>query len=163
MGIVLVARLAGSNHGRRRREDDVDVHAHQFGRELRQLLYRLRPAKLDDDVLALDVAEVAQARPQRLHPARASRSGPEIQVSDPSDFCRLLRARRVRPRRRRATEQSDELAPPHSITSSARNRNDSEIVRPSTFAVLRLTASSNFSADCTGNSLGLAPFKILSM
>src|ERR1700756_1452058 len=47
----------------------------------------------------------------------------------------------------------------HSITSSARNRNDSEIVRPSALAVLRLTASSNFSADCTGNSLGLAPFR----
>src|SRR5262249_14928946 len=34
----------------------------------------------------------------------------------------------------------------YSITSSARTRNASEIVRPSAFAVLRLTASSNFSA-----------------
>ena len=34
--------------------------------------------------------------------------------------CRLLRARRERPRRRRAAEQRDELAPLHSITSSAR-------------------------------------------
>ena len=33
---------------------------------------------------------------------------------------RLLRARRERPRRRRAAEQRDELAPLHSITSSAR-------------------------------------------
>ena len=33
---------------------------------------------------------------------------------------RLLRARRERPRGRRAAEQRDELAPPHSITSSAR-------------------------------------------
>ena len=32
----------------------------------------------------------------------------------------LLRARRERPRRRRAAEQRDELAPFHSITSSAR-------------------------------------------
>ena len=32
----------------------------------------------------------------------------------------LLRARRQRPRRRRAAEQRDELAPVHSITSSAR-------------------------------------------
>src|SRR5258708_7888856 len=31
----------------------------------------------------------------------------------------LLRARRERPRDRRAAEQRDELAPPHSITSSA--------------------------------------------
>ena len=34
--------------------------------------------------------------------------------------CRLLRACRERPRRRRAAEQRDELAAPHSITSSAR-------------------------------------------
>src|SRR5262249_17735693 len=33
---------------------------------------------------------------------------------------RLLRARRQWPRRHRAAEQRDELAPPHSITSSAR-------------------------------------------
>ena len=33
---------------------------------------------------------------------------------------RLLRARRERPRRRRAAEQRDELAAVHSITSSAR-------------------------------------------
>ena len=32
----------------------------------------------------------------------------------------LLRVRRQRPRRRRAAEQRDKLAPPHSITSSAR-------------------------------------------
>jgi hypothetical protein len=32
---------------------------------------------------------------------------------------RLLRARRQRPRRRRTAEQRDELATPHSITSSA--------------------------------------------
>jgi hypothetical protein len=43
---------------------------------------------------------------------------------------------------------------------TAAYQDDSEIVRPSALAVLRLTASSNFSADCTGNSLGLAPFKI---
>src|SRR5262249_54315836 len=35
---------------------------------------------------------------------------------------RLLRARRERPRRRRAAEQRDELATFHSITSSARAR-----------------------------------------
>jgi hypothetical protein len=33
----------------------------------------------------------------------------------------LLRARRKRPRRRSAANKRDELAPPHSITSSARS------------------------------------------
>ena len=43
-------------------------------------------------------------------------------------FARLLRARRERPRRRRAAEQRDELAPLHSITSSARASSDGGMV-----------------------------------
>src|SRR5262249_18852395 len=46
--------------------------------------------------------------------------------------------------RRHAAEQRDELAPPHSITSSAMASSFSGIWRPSAFAVLRLMASSNF-------------------
>src|SRR5262249_1787865 len=58
--------LAGGFHeGRRRREDDVDIHADQFGREFRQLVDPFRPAELNDNVLALDVAVIAQSRPQR--------------------------------------------------------------------------------------------------
>ena len=55
----------------------------------------------------------------------------------------LLRARRERPRRRRAAEQRDELAPFHSITSSARASSVGGTVRPSALAVLRLITSSN--------------------
>src|SRR5436309_12278406 len=47
----------------------------------------------------------------------------------------LRRTRRERPGCR-AAEQSDELASFHSISVSARNRNDSGIVRPMDFAVL---------------------------
>jgi hypothetical protein len=43
---------------------------------------------------------------------------------------------------RRAAEQRDEIAPPyHSITSSARSRIDEGTLRPSAFAVLRLTVN----------------------
>jgi hypothetical protein len=42
----------------------------------------------------------------------------------------LLRARGERPRNGRAAEQSDELAAFHSITSSARTRNDSGYGQP---------------------------------
>src|SRR5206468_3517886 len=56
---------------------------------------------------------------------------------------RLLRARRKRPRRSCAADERDELAAFHSITSSARSRNGSGIVRPSTLAVVRLTTRSN--------------------
>ena len=55
----------------------------------------------------------------------------------------LLRARRQRPRRRRAAEQRDELAPFHSITSSARASSVGGTSRPSALAVLRLMTSSN--------------------
>ena len=50
----------------------------------------------------------------------------------------------------------------YSITSSACSRNASDIVRFRAFAVLRLTANSNFSADWSGSSPGFAPFRILS-
>src|SRR5262245_4956059 len=54
--------------------------------------------------------------------------------------CRLLRARRERPCRR-AAEQRDELAPSHSITSSARGSNAGGT---STLAALRLITNSDF-------------------
>jgi hypothetical protein len=54
-----------------------------------------------------------------------------------SEDAPLLRARRERPRRRRPPEQRDELAASdHSITSSARSRNDSGIVSLSALAVV---------------------------
>src|SRR5262245_1847669 len=72
----------------------------------------------------------------------------------------LLRARRERPRSSAA--ERDELAALHSITSSARSRNDSGMVRPSVFAVVRLMTRSNLVGCWTGMSAGLAPSKILS-
>src|SRR6516165_3623652 len=50
---------------------------------------------------------------------------------------RTLRERRERARGYRAAEQRDELAPPHSITSSAIARMPGGITKPSPFAVLR--------------------------
>src|SRR2546430_1624113 len=72
---------------------------------------------------------------------------------------RLLRTRRERPRRR-AAEHRDELAAPHSITSSARARRVGGTSRPIVLAAWRLITSSNL-VDCwTGRSAGLAPFRI---
>ena len=50
----------------------------------------------------------------------------------------------------------------YSITSSARTRNDSGIVSPSAFAVLRLITSSNLVGCSTGKSAGLAPLAMRS-
>ena len=81
-----------------------------------------------------------------------------------SDYrhCRLLRARRERPRRRRAAEKRDELAPFHSITSSALAIRVSGTVTPSVLAVFRFTTSSNFTARSMGKFAGGVPFRILS-
>jgi hypothetical protein len=56
----------------------------------------------------------------------------------------LLRPRCERTRRRRTSNQRDELATPHSITSSARASNVGGISRPSAFAVLRSMIGSTF-------------------
>src|SRR5262249_37649152 len=72
----------------------------------------------------------------------------------------LLRRRRERPRRRRAAEQRDELAPVHSITSSARASTVAGRVRPSAFAVLRLITSSYLVGFCTGKLAGFSPLRM---
>src|SRR5262249_10648946 len=151
----------GFHEGRRRREDDVDIHADQFGREFRQLLDAFRPAELNDNVLALDVAVIAQSRPQRLDPTCRSRSGGETQEPDARDLRRLLRTRRERPRRRRAAEQRDERAPvTHSTPSSARASSLSGTCRRSAFAMPRLMTSSNLVGCTTGRSAGFSPLRI---
>ena len=72
----------------------------------------------------------------------------------------LLRTCRERPCHRTA-EQRDELAPLHSITSSARSSIAVGNSMPIALAVLRLTTNSNFVACSTGRSAGFAPFRIL--
>jgi hypothetical protein len=69
----------------------------------------------------------------------------------------LLCARRKRPCRHAADER-DELAPPHSITSSARASKIGGISDPMRLAVLRLITSSNF-VDWTSSPNLLAAFR----
>jgi hypothetical protein len=79
---------------RRGRKNNVDIHTDQLGCRLLQLLDRLRPAKFNDKILALNVTESAQPRPERLYPVRTTSSVTETQVPDPRDLHRLLRLRR---------------------------------------------------------------------
>src|SRR5262249_26897636 len=69
---------------------------------------------------------------------------------------------RVRPERPRccAADQRDELAPLHSITSSARASSIGGISKPRRLAVLRLITNSNFVDWITGRSAGLAPLRM---
>ena len=63
---------------------------------------------------------------------------------------------------RRAAEQRDELAPLHSITSSARASSVGGTSRPSALAVLRLITSSYLVGACTGRSAGFSPLRMRS-
>jgi hypothetical protein len=76
-----------------------------------------RGAELDRDVLALDEARLLQALTERGHEVRGVGERRAAQEPD-HRHRRLLRARRERPMNRkpgrRAAEQGDEVAPPHS-------------------------------------------------
>src|SRR5262245_50168431 len=79
----------------------------------------LRPTEFNRVVLTLDKAGLTQAAPERFH-KWYERSGRRAVEKSNHRHRRLLRPRRERPRRCRTAEKRDELAPFHSITSSAR-------------------------------------------
>src|SRR5262249_31110301 len=80
--------------------------------------------------------------------------------ADPPHLLALLRTRRERPCRRCAAHERNDLAPPHSITSSASNRIEFGTSMPRALAVCRLMRNSNL-VDCrTGRSAGFAPLRI---
>src|SRR5262245_61639944 len=110
-------------------------------------------------VITLDKTRLLEALPESAQQLFVLRYGGE----QPDHRHRwLLGARRERPcGRRRAAEKRDELAPLHSITSSARAMSAGGTVMPSILAVSWLMTISNF-VDCTtGSSAGLAPLRIL--
>src|SRR5262245_33032430 len=118
----------------------------------------MRPTVFDCNVAVLDIAGLGQASlevEERTSCRPLKRRGAKV----PNHRHRLLRPCRDRPRRR-ATEQRDELASFHSITSSARPDSVGGTSMTSAFAVLRLSTNSNL-VDCTtGRSAGFAPLRM---
>src|SRR5262249_22766056 len=118
--------------------DHRNLSASQIGRQRRQSVdLILGPAVFNHYILTLDNVCRFEALTEYAHTLRHSvrRSG----VEEPYHWHRrLLRSRRERPRCR-AAEQRDELAPSHSITSSARASSVAGTSRPSALAVLRLS------------------------
>src|SRR5947209_4519398 len=105
--------------------------------------------------------ELTHRRDKRLAARlRYARLRQQASVED-ADYrhCLLLR-RQGASRGHRAAQKQHQLAPPHSMTSSARARIASGMVSPRVLAVLRLMTSLNVVGCCTGRSPGLAPFKI---
>jgi len=158
---------AGNPHRRQNRRRVADDHgrlqAHQIGGKAWQSIRLIvSPALLDDDIASFDEPFLAQPFAEFRHEVR-KRRGERVAKKPDHRHRSLLRVRRNRPRSSRATEQRDEVPPFHSITSSARPSMVAGTVMPSAFAVLRLITSSNLVGCSTGRSLGLAPFRILSM
>ena len=96
---------------------------------------------LEDYVLPFDIAQLAELLQEWQEYDGVGRIGSNGDETDTWDRALLLRPRCERPRSRRSAEQRDELAPLHSITSSARASSDGGTSRPSAFAVLRLVTN----------------------
>src|SRR5262249_23116095 len=118
-------------------------------------VFDLHVAAFEEANLVEPFAECRQPRCARLRTTR-------VEISDHRHP--LLRPRRQRRKKRRhdrrAAEQRYELAAFHSITSSARSRNDSGIVSLIALAALRLTTNSNLVACMTGMSAGFSLLRI---
>src|SRR5262249_8840324 len=121
----------------------------------------LGPAVFDRDILALDIVGFLQALAKCTQSVHIHISRCTLEEAD-HRHRRLLRARRERPRDRRAAEQRDErAASAHSITSAAIASSLSGTFKPSALAVRRLITNSNRVGCSTGRSAGFAPLKIL--
>src|SRR5262249_1463228 len=119
------------------------------------------PAILDREVAALYPTEFAQPLHKSGSPWSPGRSRGRAKKPDGRHLRRLLRARSERPRGR-AAEKRHELAPFHSITSSARASSVGGISRPSILAVFRLMTSSYLVGACTGRSAAFSPLRMRS-
>ena len=96
------SRVAADQHGCDAATDEVDRHPGH------PVILTFGPAILDCDVPALDEADFGEAAPKCVHVFRPFHR--RHAVEDPDHRHRLLRARRERPRYRRAAEERDEMA-----------------------------------------------------
>src|ERR1700731_501733 len=113
-------------------------------------------------VPTLHIAQISQALFERLRKDSTDFGCARSHMAYSPDLARLLSSNGAGQRQSSTGNYANEIAPPHSITSSARASTVAGIVSPIVRAVLRLMTSSNFVGCSTGRSAGLAPFKTLS-
>src|SRR5262249_30288449 len=153
--------LGGHDSDSRRCDNDINPAPDELGRDLGEALVApLRPTILDRDGATIDPTEFAQPLDQGGVPVAMGRRCARPYDSHGWQFAWLLRARRQRPARGGAADERDDLAPPHSITSSAMARSDGGTLRPSILAVSALMTSSNLVACTTGKSAGFSPLRM---
>jgi hypothetical protein len=93
--------------------EHVHPAAHEIGGERRQFaVIAVRPAELDRNVLALAKTALLETAPKRFKQVHRVLRRPAAHEADHRHH-RLLGMRHQRPRRRRAAEKRDELAPSH--------------------------------------------------
>ena len=160
----------GGRHAIRRKDalaqgnDEIDFARDELGRKHRHTnRLPVGESLLDQDGLALDVAEPAEPVPKGPGDPTPFFVGARIRKEkpDPRDARRLLRPASERPSRC-TDEQADNLAPSHSITSSAAPSKIVGMSIPSALAVLRLTIVLKIVVRSIGMSPGFAPLRILS-
>src|SRR5262249_57823629 len=106
------------------------------------ILRTAHPAILERDVFALNESNVMEALLKGMNDVCEAGSLRASEKSDPRHR-QLLPPRRERPRRNRASNHLDEVAPCHSITLSARAKQGRRQVTPGASAALALVASSH--------------------
>src|SRR5207249_7638635 len=106
------------------RRDNIDLTADEIGDQCGQLIIAvLRPTIINGYVLSLDIASFAQTLEKPSHQKRIIRAGLPAQEETDHRHLLLLGAQGAR-RSHRSAQQEYQLAPPHSMTSSARARID---------------------------------------
>ena len=127
-----------------RRDDQLDVQSDELCRErLEAVELAVGVARLDAQVLAHDIAEIAKSFAERsaLAEPPVVGFGQRVKIADDRNSAVRLRPRGERPPRNGAANKGKKRAPPHSITSSAASSSDIGGARPSACAVLRLIVS----------------------
>src|SRR6516165_561930 len=106
-------------------DNDIDLESDELSSDFAvAFVASLRPANLDCDGSVFDPAKLAQSLHKGGDPSALCRRYSAAYEPDGRELCRLLCARRKRPRRCCAAEQRDELAPLHTapVIRSPRRR-----------------------------------------
>src|ERR1700730_5957941 len=145
-------------------QDDVGLHGKQFFRKHHKLICFARREQCVDVNTRLRPSSafepLSEPRKACLH-FRIILGGAHEHTYPPHPLG-LLRTHPHRPRRHCASEERDEFAAGHSMTSSARCWRCKGTSWPSALAALRLITSSNLTGAWTGSSLGVAPLRMRS-
>src|SRR5262249_48559545 len=143
-------------------EYDVRRERDQLCRVFASIVYfAQRHAVVDPQVIAVVPSQFLQCLQERRYaPALFRIVFSQVRKhADASHALGLPSVRDQRPRGRRAAEQRDEIAAPHSITSSASASSVGGTSMPSALAVLRLITNSYLVSACTGRSVGFSPLE----